>query len=306
MHSTRLVNLMMAALSVTAVTGVAWLDNQNVGAGQLAVRADDEIISIGPNLDADTTSEAPAAEPTTSEEKTNDTPTTSEAPPETTSDTPTTSDEPTPTPTTSDDPTPTPTTSDDTTPTTTRGTTPTTPVPTTTTPPPNGPSSSGPTPTSSSGGNGGDDDDTTEVPHTTPPPTTSTFITVITSTDAAGQTHVSSSSSVIVSTPSPVPVTNDDKETGMSPAIKRTIIGVCVGVGGAIVLAAAGVLFWRLRSKKRSLEENEELVSYGDGFGGPGTAEKSEPSGSTAGRSPFQSTLESYHAPTQTNAASNF
>lgn len=92
----------------------------------------------------------------------------------------------------------------------------------------------------------------------------------------------------------------------MPPSTKKTIIGVCVGVGGAIVLAAAGVLFWRLRSKRRSQEENEELVSYGDGFGGPGTAEKSEPSGSTATRSPFQSTLESYHAPTQTNAASNF
>lgn len=93
----------------------------------------------------------------------------------------------------------------------------------------------------------------------------------------------------------------------MSQETKSTIIGVCVGVGGAIILAAAGVLFWRLRSKRRSQEENEELVSYGDGFAGPGSAEKTEPSGaSAAGRSPFQSTLESYHAPSQANAASNF
>ncbi|KAI1806959.1 hypothetical protein F4811DRAFT_86147 [Daldinia bambusicola] len=310
MHSTRLVNLMMAALSVTAVTGVAWLDNQHAGAGQLAVRADDDLpISIGgPDLDADTTSDTPTADPTTSE-KSDDatTPTTSSSPPaETTSDTPpTTSDEPSPTPTTSDKTTPAPTTTNDT-PTTTRGTTPTTPQPTATTP--NAPSSSTPSPTSSSGGNsGGDSDETSEVPQqTTPPPVTTTFFTVVTSTDAAGQTHVSSSSSVMVSTPSPVPVTNPNAESGMPQSVKNTIIGVCVGVGGAIVLAAAGVLFWRLRSRKRSLEENEELVSYGDGFGGPGTAEKSEPSGSTVGRSPFQSTLESYHAPTQTNAASNF
>ncbi|KAI0101257.1 hypothetical protein F4814DRAFT_432781 [Daldinia grandis] len=317
MHSTRLIHLMMAALSVTAVTGVAWLDNQHAGAGQLAVRAEgvDDLISIGPDLDADSTTDAPAADPTTSSDEAADDSTTSAPPAETTSDVPTTSDEPTPTPTTSDKSTPTPTTADDTTPTTTEGTT------VVTTPPPNttrttSPSTA-PTPSETSsngngnGNSGGSDDntsdDTTEVPRTTPPPITSTFITVITSTDAAGQTYTSSSSSVIVSTPSPVADTSGgNKESGMSPGVRNTIIGVCVGVGGAIVLAAAGVLFWRLRNNKRSHEENEELVSYGDGFGGPGTAEKSEPSGSTAGRSPFQSTLESYHAPTQTNAASNF
>lgn len=88
---------------------------------------------------------------------------------------------------------------------------------------------------------------------------------------------------------------------------RNVIIGVTVGVGGAIILAAGGILYWRLRNKRRSQEENEELISYGAGFGGPGTAEKSEASGpSASARSPFQSTLENYHAPTQTNAASNF
>lgn len=95
--------------------------------------------------------------------------------------------------------------------------------------------------------------------------------------------------------------------SGLSATARNTIIGVTVGVGGAIILAAAGILYWRLRNKRRSQEENEELISYGAGFGGPGTAEKSETSGASAGaRSPFQSTLETYHAPTQTNAASNF
>ncbi|KAI1658666.1 hypothetical protein F4813DRAFT_355917 [Daldinia decipiens] len=308
MHSTRLIHLMMAALSVTAVTGVAWLDNQHAGAGQLAVRADkpEDLISLGPALNAESTTDAPAADPTTSSGDAANDSVTSAPPAETTSDTPTTSNTPTPTPTTSDGPAPTPTTSDSPIPTTTEattgGTTVTTPPATTTRA---NPSSAAPTPSSTSSG-GSSGDDTTEVPQTTPPPVTSTFITVITSTDAAGQTHVSSSSSVIVSTPSPVADTSGNKESGMSPQVRNTIIGVCVGVGGAIVLAAAGVLFWRLRNNRRSLEENEELVSYGDGFGGPGTAEKSEPSGSTAGRSPFQSTLESYHAPAQANAASNF
>ncbi|KAI8961813.1 hypothetical protein F5Y11DRAFT_216324 [Daldinia sp. FL1419] len=309
MRSTRLIHLMMAALSVTAVTGVAWLDNQHAGAGQLAVRADDDLISIGPDVgsggdadaDADSSSDAPpAADKTTSSDDADAT--TSAPPQETTSeDPPTTSDDPTPTPSSSDSP-PTPTTTNDT-PTPTKGTT-TTPPPNTS---PTSSSASGPSETSSnnSNDNNNDDNSTTNVPQTTPPPVTSTFVTVITSTDGAGQTHISSSSSVIISTPSPV-AAEPEQDESMTSEVKRTIIGVCVGVGGAIVLAAAGVLFWRLRSKKRSQEENEELVSYGDGFGGPGTAEKSEPSGSVAGRSPFQSTLESYHAPTQTNAASNF
>ncbi len=94
---------------------------------------------------------------------------------------------------------------------------------------------------------------------------------------------------------------------GLTTAQKSIIIGVTVGVGGAIILAAGGILYWRLRNKRRGQEENEELISYGAGFGGPGTAEKTEGSGpAAAARSPFQSTLETYHAPTQTNAASNF
>lgn len=97
------------------------------------------------------------------------------------------------------------------------------------------------------------------------------------------------------------------QDKGITSMTRSIIIGVTVGIGGAIILAAAGVLYWRLRNKRRSQEENEELISYGAGFGGPGTAEKTEASAPSAGaRSPFQSTLETYHAPTQTNAASNF
>lgn len=92
---------------------------------------------------------------------------------------------------------------------------------------------------------------------------------------------------------------------------KSIIIGVCVGVGGAIVLAVAGVLFWRLRNRRRQEVDHDELQSFGTGYGAaygaPSTAEKSEAGGaSNSTRSPFQSTLESYHAPTQTNTASNF
>jgi len=91
----------------------------------------------------------------------------------------------------------------------------------------------------------------------------------------------------------------------MSSQTKNTIIGVCVGVGGAIILAVIGVLIWRLR-RRRNQEENEDLVNYGAGTSqfnsGP---EKSEAGGSASGRSPFQSTLESYHAPSS-NTGTNF
>jgi hypothetical protein len=92
----------------------------------------------------------------------------------------------------------------------------------------------------------------------------------------------------------------------MSPQTRNTVIGVVVGVGGAIVLAALAVLAWRIWGRKKPAD-NDGLAGYGGGYGG---VEKSE-AGSSAGgtmsnRTPFQSTLESYHAPTQVNPSSNF
>ncbi|KAI0839608.1 hypothetical protein F5Y06DRAFT_265821 [Hypoxylon sp. FL0890] len=299
MHSTRLTHILMMALSVTSVTGVAWLDNDQSGAvGQLEAKRDDSPLSIA------TGEVNPIASQTSEASSSTDAPASSTDQPDSSTTSPTSTADPTTTPSSTDNTTP---TSTNTTPTSTNGAT-TTAGPTTTQ---NTPSTSTPTSTSTNGGGGGgggNNDNTsssTAAPATTVAPTTSTFTTVYTTTDAAGRPVTTSSSSLVVSTPT-VAADSQNENTGMSQGTKSTIIGVCVGVGGAIVLAAAGVLFWRLRSKRRSQEENEELVSYGDGFGGPGTAEKTEPSGSTAGRSPFQSTLESYHAPTQTNAASNF
>jgi hypothetical protein len=73
-----------------------------------------------------------------------------------------------------------------------------------------------------------------------------------------------------------------------------------VGVGGAIVLAGVALVAWRIWGRRKSQEENDGLMDYGH------DAPKTEASGSTSGRTPFQSTLESYHAPTQVNTASNF
>lgn len=98
----------------------------------------------------------------------------------------------------------------------------------------------------------------------------------------------------------------------MSAQTRNTIIGVVVGVGGAIILAVAGLFVWRMWGRKKAAAEDDGLMDYGTPGYHPGPAEPKEPSvpgsstvGST-GRSPFQSTLESYHAPTQVNTASNF
>jgi hypothetical protein len=86
----------------------------------------------------------------------------------------------------------------------------------------------------------------------------------------------------------------------MSPQTRNTVIGVVVGVGGAIILGGLALVAWRIWGRKKHQEESDGLMDYGS------TAEKPESGGSMTGRTPFQSTLESYHAPTQVNTAANF
>ncbi|KAJ4298572.1 hypothetical protein N0V88_003602 [Collariella sp. IMI 366227] len=93
------------------------------------------------------------------------------------------------------------------------------------------------------------------------------------------------------------------QSSGMSTQTRNTVIGVVVGVGGAIVLAGLGFVAWRIWGRKKAQEENDGLMDY------PSVGEKPDTVGGTMnnnGRSPFQSTLESYHAPTQVNQAANF
>ncbi len=89
----------------------------------------------------------------------------------------------------------------------------------------------------------------------------------------------------------------------MSTSTRNTIIGVVVGVGGAVVLGVIALVAWRIWGRKKPQGEDDGLMDYGSSYN-PG--EKSEASGSTSGRTPFRSTLESDHAPTQVNTASNF
>ncbi|KAI0874040.1 hypothetical protein GGS24DRAFT_460842 [Hypoxylon argillaceum] len=288
MYSTRWVQVLMVVLSILIATQATWF-HHGLEARQ------DSVISVD---DSSSSSEAPSSDVTssdpTSSSSSSSSSSTSSAEPTSTTDETTTSDTPTPTVNTS----------------TSSRSSASTPSPTTgpiTTPPASTPTSSTST-TSSSGDDSNPEttDDTTSS--STAKPVTQTKTVLYTSTDNSGQTHIGSSESVIVSTPGLSGSGGSSSgNSGITPQVRSTIIGVTVGVGGAIILAAGGILYWRLRNKKRSQEENEELISYGAGFGGPGTAEKSEASGPAASaRSPFQSTLETYHAPTQTNAASNF
>lgn len=87
----------------------------------------------------------------------------------------------------------------------------------------------------------------------------------------------------------------------MSTQTRNTVIGVVVGVGGAIILGGLAFVAFRIWGRKKTPDADDGLMDYNS------TADKTtETSGSMTGRTPFQSTLESYHAPTQVNTASNF
>ena len=92
--------------------------------------------------------------------------------------------------------------------------------------------------------------------------------------------------------------------SGLSSSDKKIIIGVVVGVGGAIVLGVLGVVLWRLH-KKRSEQYNDE---DDDLMGGTavGTGPREKAPSPAAGGTPFKSTLDQYHNPGRVNAASNF
>jgi hypothetical protein len=92
----------------------------------------------------------------------------------------------------------------------------------------------------------------------------------------------------------------------MTETTRNTVIGVVVGVGGAIILGGLAFVAWRMWGRKKAQEETDDgLMSYGGGaYHAP---EKSDAGTSTTtSRTPFQTTLENYHAPTHVNASSNF
>lgn len=142
----------------------------------------------------------------------------------------------------------------------------------------------------------------TQVPTTK----TITAVSTITRDDGSVMTTTDVSTSTGLATLSNE---NDGNTSGMSTSTRNTIIGVVVGVGGAIILAGVALAIWKIRNKRKNAEENDGLIGYGGYTAGAAEKPDSFSAGgpsTTGGRTPFQSTLESYHTPTQVNQASNF
>lgn len=90
--------------------------------------------------------------------------------------------------------------------------------------------------------------------------------------------------------------------SGLSDKTRNTIIGVVVGVGGAIILGGLAVVIYRLRrNRNRGQDDHDDLMHAGAAVG----AHSHE--NSTASTSPFKSTLDQYHSPGgRVNPSSNF
>lgn len=97
---------------------------------------------------------------------------------------------------------------------------------------------------------------------------------------------------------------NSSSSSGVSASDKKIIIGVVVGVGGAILLGVLGVVFWRIQKKRNEGYNDEDDDLMGGTAVGSGPREK-VPSPAQGG-TPFKNTLDQYHNPGPVNAASNF
>jgi hypothetical protein len=90
--------------------------------------------------------------------------------------------------------------------------------------------------------------------------------------------------------------------SGLKTSQRNIIIGVVVGIGGAILLGGLAVVLYRLRRKENPVDEDDLMRRDGS----PLAETRREPL-QGAGTSPFRATLDQYHNRTgPVNAASNF
>jgi len=271
MHFQRVLDLLIVGLSAAAVAEASFGNPRLVGRNgkHLRLRQDDD---PEPSASASISSAVDTSEPSPSPTPT-PTPTKSDPPPSSSSDpttTPSSSPPPEPSASVSSGPLSTPSSK---------------PRPRPTDPPSDDPKPSNPA----------DDDDDD------PPPVIKTSVYIVTKTYDDGSKSTLTSAYIHTSTPGLADDGDSDgNSSGMSTQTRNTVIGVVVGIGGAIVLAGLAIVAWRIWGRRKNQEEADGLMDYSN----PG--EKSDVGGSTSGRTPFQSTLESYHAPTHVNQSSNF
>lgn len=294
MYSTRLFQLLVVALGFTYVTQATPRYDER---GIMIPREDDP---IGDVIASDESPGQTPASSTPEATSTDDNPpssTSSDEPPSSTSDEPS----PTSTEQSTSDPPPETSTPDAPTSSTTMEETPasTSSISSTSS------TTSEPDPTST------EDKSSSKPSATSEEPVVSTVVDVVTTTNSDGNQETMTTKHVTTSTPAPQDGDkNGGGSGGMSSGTRNIVIGVVVGIGGAILLGALGVVAWRIRSRKKAAEENEHLMEYTSGYT---QVDKSEPpdsatgtNPSTTGRSPFQSTLDTYHQPDQINTSSNF
>ncbi|KAL8681534.1 MAG: hypothetical protein Q9186_002350 [Xanthomendoza sp. 1 TL-2023] len=91
-------------------------------------------------------------------------------------------------------------------------------------------------------------------------------------------------------------------KSGLDDSQKRIVIGVVVGIGGAILLGGFAVVAWRIWGRKgRAAHDDNDLMNSHPGSSGR------EKRSSISGQSPFRSTLDQYHNQHgPVNTASNF
>ncbi|KAL8938028.1 MAG: hypothetical protein Q9216_004116 [Gyalolechia sp. 2 TL-2023] len=118
----------------------------------------------------------------------------------------------------------------------------------------------------------------------------------------SGLIPVSTSSATSTSSPSLDTSDNGSSKTGLDSSQKRIVIGVVVGIGGALLLGGMAVVAWRIWGRKgRQNDDDNDLMDSHPGSSGH------EKRSSISGQSPFRSTLDQYHnhgGPP--NTASNF
>ncbi|KAL8971381.1 MAG: hypothetical protein Q9183_001084 [Haloplaca sp. 2 TL-2023] len=156
------------------------------------------------------------------------------------------------------------------------------------------------------------EDDTESVSLSVSSQTQEFLTTVVTRSGSSTLTNVFTTSGLVaVSTSSSTSrgkaTEQNDSEggsgaSGLDGSQKRIVIGVVVGIGGAILLGGIAVVAWRVWGRKgKAADDDNDLMDSHPGSSGH------EKRSSVSGQSPFRSTLDQYHhQPGPVNTASNF